>query len=224
MSGPSQKWTDQRTTSYTFPRDDVMRHLPECFGPVLDVGCSNGASGAWLKQEWPRAEVWGIEGDAGLAAVARGRLDRVFQGDATACLRDLQQQDVRLGAVVMADILEHLVDPWTAFDIAVSLVSPGGWVLASIPNVGHWDTLFNVARGRWPYRDRGIHDDTHLRFFGIRNVEDLFSRPGVRLVQMHRNYRFVERPHRVNRHAQRVGRLLPRMFVFQFIALGRVER
>lgn len=210
--------------SYTFPRDDVMRHLPECSGPVLDLGCSNGASGAWLKQERPNQSVWGIEADPGLAEMARGRLDRVLEGDATACLKEMQREGVTLGAVVMADVLEHLVDPWTAFDLAVSLVRPGGWVLASIPNVGHWDTLVNVVRGRWPYRDRGIHDDTHLRFFGIRNVEDLFSRPGVRLVRMYRNYRFLERPHRVNRHAQRIGRFLPRLFVFQFITLGRVGR
>ena len=224
MTEPLGQWTNQRTTAYTYARDDVMRHLPECAGPVLDIGCSNGASGAWLKQERPHQVVWGVEADSALADAARERLDRVLEGDATECLKKLKADGVKLGAVVMADVLEHLIDPWMAFDLAVSLVHPGGWVLASIPNVGHWDTLWNVLRGRWPYRDRGIHDDTHLRFFAIRNVEDLFARPGLRLAKMHRNYRFVERPHDVNRHAQRMGRFLPRAFVFQFIALGQVER
>ena len=67
-------------------RPEVMRHVPASARRLLDVGCGAGSASARLKRERPGLEVSGVERNPGAAARARGRLDRVHEGDAAAVL------------------------------------------------------------------------------------------------------------------------------------------
>lgn len=206
--------------AYTGPRGDLARVVPASCRSFLDVGCATGELGASLKRSRPGAYVVGIELDRAMAAKAAGKLDRVVVGDAGAVLHELDGE--RFDCILCGDVLEHLVDPWGVLRGLAGLLEPGGHVVASIPNVGHLDTLVSVfLRRRWPYRERGIHDASHLRWFARRNVTDLFEQAGLDVVSLHRNLRIVERPHGLNRLARFV--VLPGLrdlFTFQFVVLG----
>lgn len=229
----------ERLASYTTDRPDVVAMIPPVTGPVLDVGCSTGRVGEAVRGAFG-VPVWGIEADEQLAAEAGGRLDRVLVGDATELVRHRDVQTLQPELVILADVLEHLADPATTYADVVSVVRPGGWVLVSVPNVAFWDTHAQLLQGRWPQRERGIHDRTHLRFFAVDDVRDLVEVDPMRLVEMRRVYRFVERPHRVNRaarlvfgpwpsdlvdrHARWASNLWPgNLFTFQFLALARKD-
>src|SRR5439155_21632348 len=83
---------------------------------------------------------------------------------------------------VAADCLEHLAAPAEALRLAVSHLAPHGCVVVSVPNVRHWDTLWNLGvHGIWPQRDSGIHDRTHLRWFTRRGVVELLENAGLRV-------------------------------------------
>lgn len=197
----------ERDASYTGDRGDLLSLLPPSLsGTALDVGCSTGAVGRRLKQAFSgRLTVTGIELDREYAAVAAAALDECLQMDARAGIHHLRSAGRVFDVVVLADILEHLEDPWSTFDEAVQLVRPGGLVLVSLPNVAHWSTIANLLGGRWPRRSRGIHDSTHLRFFARRDVEELMNRGPARLVGYRRVYRLTERPLDVNRFARFVA-------------------
>lgn len=213
-----------RARAYGSSRPELLRLLPREQGPVLDVGCSTGMLGAAIKQRHPDQVVWGIEVDPAAAAKACARLDRVLTMDALEAVDFVEAEGLRPRIVIFADSLEHMLDPWTVFDRYVSLVPGGGYVLASLPNVAHWDTFWNLLRGRWPYRSRGIHDDTHLRFFGRHNVLALMNRGDARLIRLKRVLRLVERPSMVNRLAPLLCRLTPGPFTYQYLAIARIER
>jgi len=207
--------------SYTGPRGDLARLVPASCRSFLDVGCATGELGASLKRARPGAHVVGIELDAAMAAEAAGKLDRVLTGDAGTMLDELVGE--RFDCVLCGDVLEHLVDPWDVVRRLAELLEPGGYIAASIPNVGHLDTLVSVfLRRRWPYRERGVHDRTHLRWFARRNVLDLFGQAGLEIVELRRNVRIVERPHGLNRLA-RFAALpgLRDLLTFQFLVLAR---
>jgi len=207
--------------SYVGPRGDLARLVPVSCRSFLDVGCATGELGASLKRLRPGARVVGLEVDEAMAAEAMHKLDRVLVGDAGTVLDELAGE--RFDCVVCGDVLEHLADPWGVLRRLAALLEPGGYVVASIPNVGHLDTLVSVfVRRRWPYRERGIHDATHLRWFARRNVGELFEQAGLDVVTLRRNLRIVERPHGLNRFA-RFAALpgLRDLLTFQFVVLGR---
>src|SRR6185295_16247560 len=105
---------------------------------------------------------------------ARTRLDEVITGD-------VESSDVAgpFDTLIAADVLEHLRDPWTALRRYAALLDPQGTAVISLPNVGHWSTYANLARGTWPRKPEGIFDATHLRWFTLRDAEALLRQAGL---------------------------------------------
>ena len=188
--------------AYVGPRPDIVALIPKEARNVLDVGCSNGASGEDIKRLL-NASVTGIETSEAMADEAKTRLDRVIVGDVEQTAIQSQLLDREFDAAIFADVLEHLRDPWIVLRNITQKIRVGGVVIASIPNIRHLDTLVNlVVKGYWPYRDRGIHDRTHLRFFTRKNVVELFAGAGLKIDKIETNYRLIERPHSANRYAK----------------------
>jgi len=208
--------------SYVGRRSDVERLLPPGVHSVLDVGCSVGALGASIKAS-TGAQVTGIEYSPAMAAEAEKVLDRVFVGDATAVIDGTSLEGMQFDAIIFADVLEHLPDPWLVLRRAVRLLSPGGRIIASLPNIRHLSTIYHlVVLGYWPYRDRGIHDRTHLRFFTRRNVLELFRSANLEIESVDAKYRLLERPHRINRFAKYFALPGLRGFLaFQYLVTAR---
>lgn len=210
--------------SYIGSRPDIQRLIPPHAKQVLDVGCSNGTLGASIKAS-KGSIVYGIELSSEMARVASERIDKVFVGDASEIIlhEKMYSLNVKFDVIIFADVLEHLTDPWSVLHGAVKYLECGGVIIASIPNVRHLDTIYNLlAKGHWPYRDRGIHDRTHLRFFTKKNVIELFTFAGLEIEQLHTHYRIVERPHRMNRIAKFLAIPALRGFLaFQYLVRAR---
>jgi len=166
---------------YGRPRREMVSRVPREAALVLDVGCGAGAFGAGLKAEWAQAGrplvVWGIEMDPVAAARATEVLDRVVIGEAGAMLANLPAG--RFDVVILNDILEHVIAPEDLLRGIRPLLSPGGRIVSSVPNVRHFPNVVNlVVHGRWDYTDEGILDRTHLRFFTRSSMLSLFAECG----------------------------------------------
>lgn len=166
------------------PRREMRAQVPAEAALILDVGCGAGAFGAGLKREWQRRgrplEVWGIEREAAAATRAREVLDTVLEGDVATVLPELP--GTGFDAVILNDILEHVVAPEELLTALRPLLRPGGHIVASVPNVRHFSNVVNlVVHGRWEYTDEGILDRTHLRFFTRSSMMDLFEGCGYRV-------------------------------------------
>lgn len=92
--------------------------------------------------------------------------------------RGLPPVDGRFDFVVCADILEHLRDPARLLRDVRSVISPGGRLLASLPNSGHAYFRANVLMGRFPAHDRGLFDRTHLHFYTWAGWKNLLESAG----------------------------------------------
>lgn len=188
--------------SYIGERTDIQKLVLPGAKNVLDVGCSTGALGAAIKAN-TGAHVTGIELSSQMAQVASEAIDKVFVGGAEEVILNGQLEGLQFDTIIFADVLEHLSDPWTVLRTTTHYLKPGGTIVASIPNVNHIDTLFNlIFRNYWPYRDRGIHDRTHLRFFTKRNIMELFEKAGLSIDKIVTHYRIIEKPHKLNYFAK----------------------
>jgi methionine biosynthesis protein MetW len=206
----------RRAWAYENPRPEVQDLVPVSARRILDLGCSSGALGAALTAR-QGAEVVGIELDPAYADDARGRLDRVIEGD----LETLDPDGLGLGGfdcLIAADVLEHLRDPWAVLSAFAGVLEAGGTAVVSLPNVRYWETLTSLGlRGRWPRRDEGIFDRTHLRWFTLDDARDLVSHAGLRVTTVAPRYRLRPSDWRTERQGQWFARTpLAPFFVFQY--------
>ncbi len=151
---------------------------------VLDIGCAAGGTGAVLKQQYPQAQVWGIETNRAAAGVAATRLDKVLVGKFEEF--DLEAEGIAKGSldgVIVADVLEHMYNPWKVMDTLRPYLAPHAQVIASIPNVRNLALMGDLANGNWRYEALGLLDITHIRFFTYREVERFFRETGYRLAR-----------------------------------------
>jgi SAM-dependent methyltransferase len=80
--------------------------------------------------------------------------------------------------VLAADVLEHVREPERILRDARARLRPGGCLITSVPNFGHWYPRTRVALGRFDYDRRGILDRDHVRFFTRRSFERLVALEG----------------------------------------------
>src|SRR3954451_19616620 len=183
-----------RAAAYERARPEILAHVAAGARRVLDLGCATGATGAALKQR-QTAHVTGIELQPAYAEEARTRLDEVITGDV-----EHAQPPGTYDTLIAADILEHLRDPWTTLRRYAQLLEPDGTAVISLPNVGHWSTYANLARGTWPRKHEGIFDATHLRWFTLRDARALLEQAGLRPVEIVSRPWLLWRGTRLDRH------------------------
>jgi len=188
--------------AYTTKRSDVLKIVPKNVRQVLDVGCSVGALGSQIKA-YTGANVTGIELSEHMANEALSRIDKVIIGDASLIIKNGQLEKNHFDAIIFADLLEHLNDPWNTLAESVNLLNKAGVIIISIPNIRHISTIYSlIFKGYWPYNDRGIHDRTHLRFFTKKNIIELLDGANLEIDIIQTNYRFFDKPHKINRYAK----------------------
>jgi 2-polyprenyl-3-methyl-5-hydroxy-6-metoxy-1,4-benzoquinol methylase len=159
-------------------RQEMLRFLPAHAKYFLDVGCAGGSFGESLKSRYS-AEVWGVEPNEYAASVASQKLDKVIC-DMFACTLDMPKS--YFDCIIFNDVLEHLVDPYTALLYCKQLLKAKGVVVASIPNVRYFDNIWNlIVLKDWEYADYGILDRTHLRFFTRKSLLATFSSLGYQV-------------------------------------------
>jgi 2-polyprenyl-3-methyl-5-hydroxy-6-metoxy-1,4-benzoquinol methylase len=157
-------------------RYEMAAYIPPTTKRVLDVGCGAGSFGKVLKESGVQ-EVWGIEYSKDAASIASKKLDKVIQGDIIDALSELP--DGYFDVIVFNDVLEHLVDPYTVLSSLKKVLNKQGMVVASIPNVRHISVLKDLLwRKEWEYRDSGVLDRTHLRFFTRKSIVRMFTDAG----------------------------------------------
>lgn len=143
---------------------------------VLDLGCAGGEFAAQVAELGHR--VTGV--DAVDSKQARARCDEFLHAD----LDEGVPVELRSGTfdvVVLADVLEHTRNPKQVLDEAVECLAPDGKLLISVPNFAHWYPRARVALGMFDYDQRGILDETHLRFFTRRSFLQLLDSVGLQV-------------------------------------------
>jgi len=86
--------------------------------------------------------------------------------------------------VVAGDVLEHLYDPWSTLSSVQTLLADDGYVVISLPHAGHNAVIACLLTGDFEYQPWGLLDKTHIRFFGIKNIQRLFNDAGFKIVEV----------------------------------------
>ncbi|WP_375575388.1 class I SAM-dependent methyltransferase [Paracidovorax oryzae] len=149
-----------------------------------EFGCGAGALAEAVKNKVPNAHYTGVDIAAEPLAQARRVLDNAVVLDLDACpcwAENPQLLACRpakgFDCIIFGDVLEHLYAPERSVDQAANWLRPGGYLIASVPNVQHWSVFIQLVRGSWPREDMGIFDRTHIRWFALADLHKLFDHP-----------------------------------------------
>ncbi len=162
---------------YRQQRNDMRGFLPENPCRVLEIGCGEGGFIAGIPGSM---ETWGIEPNAAAASVAATKLHRVLTGR----FEDVADQIPRgyFDLIVCNDVIEHMTDHDAFLREIRDRFAEGGVLVGSVPNMRNYKVLFDLlCLGDWQYRDSGIQDRTHLRWFTAKSLRRSLIDAGYRI-------------------------------------------
>ncbi len=196
---------------------------------VLELGTGPGAITKQLHAKGCR--VTGLEIDLSAIELVAPYCERIVQCDLNAPNWQSVVAGERFEAIVMTDVLEHLYDPWKTLATAIGLLGPNGTVIASLPHVGHSAVLASLLNGRFDYQPWGLLDKTHIRFFGLRNMQEMFIGAGLKIldadfvVKLPEQTEFASNWKTLPPAARRALSMNPHGHVYQaIIKAGRADR
>ncbi len=170
---------------------DVLKQIDLKAQSICEFGCGTGALANAYKALNPDCHYVGVElipealaqAEAVLDVAIVKNLDRVGDWSLDVDLQKALPLD-SFDYMIFGDVLEHLYDPAAVLAQAVARLKPGGRVVACIPNVQHWSSFAQLLIGSWPQQEMGLFDKTHIRWFTLSDMLDLFTRNDLQVLHV----------------------------------------
>lgn len=209
---------NDKLTSY-----DKLMGLVKSGTRVLDIGCASGYFGKRLI-DTKGCKVWGIEIDREKAEEARKFYEDVYVGTIED-ERFLNSIEPKFDIIIFADVIEHLHNPEPVLKFAARQRNENGYILLSVPNIGHWQIIKDLILGRFDYEETGLLDRTHLHFYTRNSLERLLSSCKLEIMSRDRTLGiFVSEANRILLWVKfkialikLLSNIFPDLFTYQFI-------
>jgi 2-polyprenyl-3-methyl-5-hydroxy-6-metoxy-1,4-benzoquinol methylase len=147
----------------------IEAQLPQR-GKILEVGC---AAGYFLEEARQRGwHISGMELSQDMAHNAEQLLHIPIYTTLAAVL------DRDFDAITLWEVIEHLPDPIGTLRQLRDRLRPGGMLMLSTPNTGHWQAI--RAKERWI----GYRPPSHLQYFTRETLADSLRRAGFGSVEV----------------------------------------
>lgn len=169
---------DNKNSSYTVTIESTGFNKT-----VLEVGTSTGYISKILKERGNH--IMGIEIDTDAGVIAQQYCDKMIIGDVEILDLDEHIATESFDVIICGDVLEHLKKPATTLKKLRKFLKPEGYLVVSLPNFFHGDVLLNLLNGDFHYTPTGLLDETHLHFFGLKNIYSVFADCGYQIKDLH---------------------------------------
>jgi SAM-dependent methyltransferase len=147
---------------------------------VLDIGSGPGLLAREL--EAAGCVVVCVESDKTSADLAKSRCSRVIETDIETMDR-LPEDIGRFDCILFADVLEHTRNPELILGRMMSYLKENGHIIVTLPNIAQIWVRISLLFGRFNYRDRGVLDRAHLRFYTFDTARTLISSCGYEILR-----------------------------------------
>ena len=129
---------------------DLVRRFKDR-GRLIEVGPGSGGFCYLAKKAGFQVTAIEIDRRSSEFLAQELKIDVVNSADEADALKNVSTADV----IAMWHVIEHLVDPWTMFDIAAAKLKPGGILVVAAPNPAALQ--FALLGARWVHLDAPRH-------------------------------------------------------------------
>ncbi len=149
---------------------------------VLEIGTASGYMSQYLKKDL-NCDVYGVELDKQCGKIASKYTKQMIVADVEKTEWTKKLKCKKFDYITFADVLEHLKEPQLVLKAVEKLLKPSGKIIFSIPNICHNSVLIDLWNNKFKYRKIGLMDNTHIRFWGIKNIKDLFENTNLSAIE-----------------------------------------
>lgn len=155
---------------------NLIRRFAKKGGTLVDLGAAGGELGEAVRDHFQRT--LGFEYEIANLPALRSRFNAAVIAD----LEKLKRLPAGVDAIVLADVLEHLRDAPGLLTLVRESLARDGKIFVSVPNIANITVRIGLLLGVFEYRERGILDNTHLRFYTLRTIRHEIENAGFRIL------------------------------------------
>ena len=164
-------WSD----NYLMPA--LRRLLGNPRGPILDIGCGNGAIARALLEDG--YDVYGIDASISGIAIANDKVPgRFFLHDVTTGRLPDELAGKRFMTVISTEVIQHLYAPRGLIDLARSALDENGELIISTVYHGYLKNLAFAVSGKLDAHFSVLWDGGFIKFFSRRTLEQMLREQG----------------------------------------------
>jgi 2-polyprenyl-3-methyl-5-hydroxy-6-metoxy-1,4-benzoquinol methylase len=162
-------------------RNEMLQFIDFKVNTCLDLGCGRGGFLDLLKSTFENIETWGIEIDKESGEFAKSKGHKISIGNAEEMIEALP--DNYFDLISCNDVLEHFLNPYVILEKLRSKLTKDGKLISSLPNIRYYKPMFEyVFKGEWKYREAGVMDKTHFRFFTKKSIQRMYEDAGYKII------------------------------------------
>lgn len=161
---------------------------------ILELGPAHGRMTKYLKEKKNCViDIVEIDEESGkeAACFARNSLIGPELGDIDSLRWQEALTDYKYDYIIFADVLEHLYYPEKVLASTHQLLNDEGSLFISIPNIAHNAILINLFNDSFPYTETGLLDNSHIRFWGLNDFNNMIKNAGYLITNIEPVYKNI---------------------------------
>ena len=157
---------------------EVLSKVPKTAKYILDIGCGSGANAHIMSRDGKVVD--GITISEIEATSARLVCRNVYVHNLENGLpEDIEQI---YDCVICSHVLEHICFPETLLADIHNVLRSDGQLIIALPNLLYYKNRFRILFGYFEYRDTGLMDYTHFRWYTFVSAQKMLKDSSYKLV------------------------------------------
>lgn len=149
---------------------------------ILEIGASSGYMTELFLKNNCKVDV--IEVDKNAASDISKKTRKIIYGSIEE-ISIINQLNKDYDFIVLADVIEHLVDPQKVLKNLKMIATKKTKLLLSTPNIAYWAIRKELFfEGSFEYQESGILDKTHLHFYTTKTLPKLLTTSGWKVDEL----------------------------------------
>jgi Predicted glycosyltransferases len=146
---------------------------------ILELDCDLSATLLRLKYMYPKARLYGIETDPNVARIC-GKIIEVITEDfeENYILNFKENKENFFDYIILGNKLQTSSNPWKLLKEIKKFLKPGGYIIATLPNVMHYSVIKTILNGQFICSQNPLLDKSYNKFFTLSDIYNMFDESG----------------------------------------------